>query len=435
MGAAAVTYPPSCTHVHNLRDLQLSLDIGGQGTEGLGVLDVVPHRAARRLSRTVFVSVALGMVALYAAFTAAPLVAEDITGSRTWSGLPGAAAILGTAAGTAGLSAVMSRRGRRPGLVLGWAIGALGAVAAILAIQGATLPLLIAAMVILGIGHGANQLARFAAADPHPVERRGTVLSLVVWAGTVGAVVGPNVLGPTGQLAEGMGMVPLAGGYITAVVAFALATAVTFATLRPDPADLAQVTPRSAGSQERGWDRRTVVAVGALVTAQFVMVLIMTMTPVHIRGHEHDLVTVGGVMSAHFAGMFALAPIAGKAADRFGPLRVALCGLILVIVAGALAAVAPPASVLTLGVALLILGLGWSAAFVASSTLLMRTSVTLQGRADAMGWVFAALASVSSGVLIGSVGYVAMCLIGVTLAGVTAVVVLREVRRPVPART
>lgn len=392
-----------------------------------------PHRAARRLSWTVFVSVALGMVALYAAFTAAPLVAEDITGTRTWSGLPGAAAILGTAAGTAGLSAVMSRRGRRPGLVLGWTVGALGAIAAILAIQRASLPLLIAAMVVLGIGHGANQLARFAAADPHPMERRGTVLSLVVWAGTVGAVVGPNILDPAGPVAEGMGMVPLAGGYITAAVAFALAMAITLISLRPDPADLAKATPGSAGSHDRGWDRRTVVAVAALVTAQFVMILIMTMTPVHIRGHEHGLIVVGGVMSAHFAGMFALAPIAGRAADRFGPLRVALTGLVLVVVAGVLAAAAPPASVLTLGVALLLLGLGWSAAFVASSTLLMRTSVTLQGRADAMGWVFAALASVSSGVLIGSVGYVAMCLMGVTLAAITSVIVLREVRRPVPA--
>jgi MFS family permease len=389
------------------------------------------HRIARRLSWTVFVSVALGMVALYAAFTAAPLVAEDLTGSRTWSGLPGAAAILGTAAGTAGLSVVMSRRGRRPGLVLGWTVGGLGAIAAILAIQSASLPSFIAAMVILGIGHGANQLARFAAADPHPMERRGTILSLVVWAGTVGAVVGPNVLDPTAAIAESMGMAPLAGGYITAAAAFALAMAVTLITLRPDPAELARVTPGSAGSQMRGWDRRTLVAVAALVTAQFVMILIMTMTPVHIRGHEHGLAVVGGVMSAHFAAMFALAPIAGRAADRFGPLQVALAGLILVVVAGVLAAVAPAASVSTLGVALLLLGLGWSAAFVASSTLLMRTSVVLQGRADAMGWVFAALASVSSGVLIASVGYVAMCLIGVTIAAITAVIVLLEVRRPV----
>ena len=389
------------------------------------------HPAARRLSWSVFVSVALGMVALYAAFTAAPLVAEDLTGSRTWSGLPGAAAILGTAAGTAGLSAVMSRRGRRPGLVLGWTVGALGAVAAILAIQSASLPLFITAMVILGIGHGANQLARFAAADPHPMARRGTILSLVVWAGTVGAIVGPNVLEPTGAFAESMGMTSLAGGYITAAVAFALAMAVTLITLRPDPADLARTTPGSAGSQMRGWDRRTLVAVAALVTAQFVMILIMTMTPVHIRGHEHGLAVVGGVMSSHFAGMFALAPIAGRAADRFGALHVALTGLILVVVAGVLAAAAPAASVPALGVALLLLGLGWSAAFVASSTLLTRTSVVLQGRADAMGWVFAAVASVSSGVLIASVGYVAMCLIGVAMAGITAVIVLREVRRPV----
>lgn len=390
---------------------------------------VTAPRTARRLSWTVFVSVAAGMVALYAAFTASPLVAEDITGNRTWSGLPGAAAILGTAVGTASLGALMSRRGRRPGLVAGWTVGALGGGAALLATAAGSLPLLILAMLVLGVGHGANQLARFAAADAHPADRRGTVLSFVVWAGTIGAVVGPNLLDPTGPVAERFGMVPLSGGYLTAVVAFGFATAVTWVALRPDPASMTTAAPAArAGGTGARLERRTFVAIAALVTAQFVMVLIMTMTPVHIRGHEHGLAAVGGVMSAHFAGMFALAPVAGTASDRFGPLRVALAGLTLVVGAGALAAIAPTDSVATLGVALIVLGLGWSAAFVASSTLLARTSVTLQGRADALGWAFAALASVGSGLLIATVGYTAMCLIGVAIASVTGAMVLREVR-------
>ncbi len=90
-------------------------------------------RTARRLSSTVFVGVALGMVALYAAFTAAPLVAEDLTGSRTWSGLPGAAAIAGTSTGTALLAALMAARGRRPGLAAGWVSGVAGALLALVA--------------------------------------------------------------------------------------------------------------------------------------------------------------------------------------------------------------------------------------------------------------------------------------------------------------
>jgi len=156
------------------------------------------------------------------------------------------------------------------------------------------------------------------------------------------------------------------------------------------------------------------------------------MTPVHIRGHEHGLAAVGGVMSAHFAGMFALSPIAGKASDRFGGLPVALVGLALVAVAGVVAAVAPTTSVATLSVALLLLGLGWSAAFVASSSLLASAGALVQGRADSIGWAFAAIASIGSGILIATVGYATMCFVGAAIAAVAALRVLMELRRAAP---
>ena len=387
---------------------------------------------ARRLTVTVFVSVAFGMVALYAAFTAAPLVAEDLTGTRTWSGVPGAAAIAGTSAGTALLSALMARRGRRPGLAAGWASGTAGAVLALVGIAAGSFVLFVLAMLVLGIGHGANQLARFAAADPHPMRRRGTVLSLVVWAGTIGAVVGPNLLDPTGSVADRLGMTSLAGGYLAAAVAFGLPALIVGVALRPDPAVLAVDGDGGRTSANGGWNREVLVAVAALVAAQFVMLLVMTMTPVHIRGHEHGLAAVGGVMSVHFAGMFALSPVAGKASDRFGGLRVALVGLVLVAVAGILAAVAPTSSVTVLTVALLLLGLGWSAAFVASSSLLASTGSLVQGRADAIGWAFAATASIGSGILIASVGYATMCLVGAAIAAAAALRVLTELRRASP---
>lgn len=396
----------------------------------LGVLlSTMANGSVRRLTWTVFASVAFGMVALYAAFTAAPLVAEDITGSRTWSGLPGAAAILGTGIGAAILSGMMSQRGRRPGLVAGWSVGGLGALVALVATQVGSVILLVAGMLVVGVGHGANQLARFAACDPHPESRRGTVLSLVVWAGTIGAVLGPNLLGPMGSAATGSGLLPLTGGFLTAAAAFAVAASITGMVLRPDPATLAGTSQPSSGSRADGWGRETVVAVAALVAAQFVMLLIMTMTPVHIRGHGHGLVAVGVVMSVHFAGMFALAPVAGKASDRFGGLTVALAGLLFVASSGILAAVAPTTSVAVLAIALLLLGLGWSAAFVASSALLATKGVEVQGRADAVGWVFAALASVVSGMLIASLGYGLLCLVGVAISGLAAAIVFGELRR------
>lgn len=383
------------------------------------------------------------MTGFYAALTVAPLIAEDLTGARTWSGLPGAAVILGTACGTVLLSELMRHRGRRPGLSVGWMAGAAGAGAATAAVARGTFPLFVVALLVIGLGHGATQLARFAAADAHPVHRKGRVLSLVVWGGTIGAVAGPAVLDPAARLARSMGLDDLSGGLLVAGVTFLTAGALCAWLMRPDPGPVTtdeqaaaldpspgprDPTAPHVGTGARSMDRTTVVAVAALVTAQFVMLLLMTSTPVYVRGHDHGLAGVGLVISLHVFGMFGLAPVAGWACDRFGPLRAALTGLLLAALSGVGAAVAPPADLVGVSLALFGLGLGWSAAFVASSSLLARTDVRLQGRADGLGWAFAAVASLLSGLLLSALGYTLLALIGAALALVMAVVVLWAVR-------
>lgn len=396
-----------------------------------------------RLLMSAFLGVVLGMTGYYAAFTVAPLIAEDLTGSRTWSGLPGAAVILGTACGAVLLSEVMQRHGRRPGLTLGWLAGTAGALLAVVATVTSRFLLLVTAMLVLGLGHGANQLARFAAADTRPRHRQGRVLSLVVWAGTIGAVAGPVVLEPAAAVATLLGLDPLVGGLLVAAGVFAVAGCVCAAAMRPDPQRFA--TPEHAGSPVAGrvgrggaprLDRQTVTAVFALVTTQFVMLLVMTVTPVHVRGHAHGLSGVGVVIGLHVFGMFGLAPVAGWASDRFGALRVALVGLVLVAASATGAALAPPLNLTAVSASLFGLGLGWSAAFVASSTLLARCGARVQGRADALGWGFAAIASLTSGLLLATLGYSALATAGAALAlvaaGVVAVTMRRESSRATP---
>ena len=98
--------------------------------------------------------------------------------------------------------------------------------------------------------------------------------------------------------------------------------------LRPDPYELADRRPLDATADApttagaRSWPilrRPTVLAACvALIVGQFVMVLIMTMTPLHMTEHGHDLAAVGIVLSGHTFGMFALSPISGRLTDRFG---------------------------------------------------------------------------------------------------------------------
>ena len=398
----------------------------------------------KRSTRSLFLTVALGTTALYAAFTAAPLVARDLTGSTSWSGVPGAAAVLGAGLGAGAISRLMVARGRRPGLVLGYGIAAVGAAITALSFEAGLFVPLLLGMLMIGIGHGASQLSRFIAADLQPPQRRASALAFIVWASTVGAAAGPALLQPTRSVAEALGLPGLAGGFVIALVTYIGATVLSALLLRPDPRELAykdtleEITSSSADTGSAWQLPRVRMALVIMLASQFSMVLIMTMTPLHIRSSGHDLTAIGIVMSSHFVGMFALAPVAGRAVDRFGAIPIAFGGLATLVVAAALALAAPVSSHLVLALSLFLLGLGWSFAFVAGSGLLAggldyETRVRMQGNVDTLQWSVGALASLSSGLLLDALSYNALCLIGASIVGLSAIAVARQRPRAVVA--
>jgi len=376
----------------------------------------------------VFGGVGLGATALYAASTVAPLVAVDITGSRGLSGLPVAFSITGTATGALILSRIMAAHGRRPGLVTGFAIGAAGAVLAILAAARGSFPLLLAAMFVIGCGNSATQLARYAAADAHPSARRTRVIGWIVWAATIGAVAGPT-LGTSA--ASRIAAPSLSAAFLVTATAFLLGAVGIGILLRPDPSTLRDpaddVAPGVGGVGDDAVDRAVLRrALVGLVASQCVMVLIMVMSPVHLRQHGGALPAVGMMMSSHTLGMFAFTPLTGYLAHRFGNTRVLNVGLALLITAGIAAALAPPGNALALAAALFLLGLGWSCGFVAASGLLAHGAVPaerarLQGRADTLVFGGAALTSLSSGAILSVVGYAGLSLIGSAIAAAALV--------------
>lgn len=390
-----------------------------------------PAMTARRLTRTILVGVALGSTSLFAAFTASVLVATDLGASRAWAGVPGAASILGTAFGAAFLARLMAIRGRRAGLVLGWTIGLIGSLVAVLVVTSESFVGLIIAMTIIGIGHASNQLSRFAAADMHPGSRRATIVGFAVWAGTVGAVVGPSALGPGEAVARAVGLSPTTSGFLVATLFFAGALACGL-RLHPDPSSLSEeeievdFAPLSLSERWRLTQVR--IAVIVLLTSQLAMTAIMTMTPLHIREHGHGVGVVGLVMSAHFVGMFAFAPLVGAVVARFGSARVAVAGLSVLIVAALAAAIAPEETPIWISGSLFLLGLGWCLGFIAGSALLTgglaySERVRLQGSIDALTWTASALASLTSGILFATFGYVTLALVGaIAVVGPLAIV-------------
>jgi predicted MFS family arabinose efflux permease len=296
--------------------------------------------------------------------------------------------------------------------------------------------LLLLGMTLIGFGNSAGQLSRYAAADLYPPARRASAISFVVWSATVGAVVGPNLVGWAGDLGQQVGLPAMAGPYLIPVVFVGGAALIAFAMLRPDPYALADTSAEPEASQTGATSLEQIlrrphvpVAIAALICGQVVMVLIMTMTPLHMTDHGHSLADVGLVISAHTFGMFALSPISGRLTDRFGSPPIVFLGLAVLCSSAVLFAIAPGDGGLLLLLALFMLGYGWNLGFVAGSALLthglgLAERTRLQGLTDALIWGSAAAASLGSGVVVAAAGFTALGIVGAAVVVVPAWLVI-----------
>jgi len=379
-----------------------------------------------RLIWTLFAGNGFSSTAFIGVVTVSSLIAEQVTGSASLSGLPNAVGTIGTAAGAATLSALSFRIGRRKTFSLGFAIAVVGAILAATSVGVGSLAVLLVASAVIGFGRSVSQLARFAAGDLREKEHRASAISLIVWASTIGAVAGPLLLGPTSDLASRAGFDPLIGPIAVGVIGFSIASVLMFIRLRPEPLTLT-IAPESEHPGEASPLREifsipTVqLAMVALVTSQFVMVLIMTMTPIHIRNHGGSLGTIGVVMMAHTLGMFAIAPLTGKLVDRYGPRKIIMLAVATLLVSSLVAAGAPTASTAVLVVGLFVLGVGWNFGFVAASTELqiglpIADRLKIQGIADSITWISGGFGAAVSGVILGASSYVVLAAIGVVFS-------------------
>nr|WP_202539854.1 MFS transporter [Streptomyces sp. SID4937] len=399
----------------------------------------------RRTSAVLVVSQILGGLGVAIGIALAPMLATEVTGSEALSGLAPTASVAGTALLSLPLAALMTSRGRRPGLVLAYLIGALGGALVVLGTVARSFPLLLLGMAAFGAGSSANLQARFAAADLVGPERRGRAISTVVWATTIGSVVGPNIAAPAGRLFRGSPVPETAGPYLWSAVAFLLAGVIVAVLLRPDPLLTARaLAPQSAHSGRKRSLRTGVAAVrespmaklalGTVTVSHTAMVSIMVMTPVHLGGHGAGLQLIGLVISGHIAGMYAFSPVMGWLADRFGRLSVIGLAVGLLSCAALLAGTAGPRHGQT-ALGLFVLGLGWSAGMIAGSALLTDSvpqdaRAAVQGLSDLTMNAAAGIGGATAGVIVAQWGYGPLNAIGAALLLPVAALALRRSMKP-----
>jgi len=383
-------------------------------------------RIARRITVTLFATQSLVSAAFVASGTVGVIVAAQLSGNLAWAGVPSSVTQLGTACAALAVAATTDRIGRRWGLALGLAVGVLGTGLAVGAIVAGAFSLFLGGSVLLGVASAAIRLARFAAAEVHPPESRGRAISNVVIGGSVGSVVGPLLIGPSGRWAQQAGLNELAGPYLAALVILALASLVIFIWLRPDPRDvgrrIAEYHPetvvRQGPTRSVSQILRTpaaVVAVSAMVFSQVVMAMLTGVVSLYMKNHQHALTDISVVVSAHVFGMFAFSMVAGRLTDRWGRGPVILSGTATLVLACALAPLSP--DVLPLSIALFLLGVGWNFCYVGGSTLLSdqlssKERAKTQGANDFLIGLATAAASFGSGLMFAGTGYAAMGIMG-----------------------
>jgi MFS family permease len=334
---------------------------------------------------------AVGAIGLAAGGSAGALLAEEITGSTTWAGVPLGVLVVGSAAGALLISRRAHHAGRGAGLVLGYGIGAAGAVMVVAAAEIDELALLLAGSAALGAANAAIFLTRYAAADLGGDSGRGRALGVVFFATALGAVASPNLLGPSGDLAEWLGLARLSGLYLVAFVAFG-AAGLVLATLprRALPIGSERVSRRELRTG-LGGARFPLLVLGV---SNLVMVAVMAIAPVHLVAHGHGLDIVGVVVGVHVLCMFAPSPFTGWLADRAGSMSVAALGAALLVSAGASGAVLDLSGGWAMTAMLALLGLGWNAGVVGGSTMLAASvPAALRPQTEAIGEVAMGLAA------------------------------------------
>jgi MFS family permease len=350
------------------------------------------------------------------------LLALELSGTTAWAGAAATFSTLGAAAWAIPLARRAYARGRRVALATGAAIAITGASLIITATALNFFPLLLVALFLLGAGSATGLQARFAATDLPANKSTARDLSIVVWATTVGAVVGPNLFGPGEVLGAWLGLPEMTGPFFITILSQITATCIFWFGLRPDPLLTAQklgdakaAKPKlSIGTAIQTLREHPVAAyaVATIALSHMVMVSVMSMTPAHLEQHGATLAVVGFTISVHIGGMYAFSPIFGWLADKFGKIKTVLLGQTIYIAALLFAGIGMENEQSVL-LGLFLIGLGWSASTVSASALLSTSlpkeqKTNVQGMSDSLMNLSGALGGAVAGSIMGALMFVGL---------------------------
>ncbi|MBT2624164.1 MFS transporter [Bacillus sp. ISL-32] len=385
----------------------------------------------KKTLRIIILSQIFGGAGLAAGITVGALIAQDMLGTEGATGIPTALFTLGSAGAALLVGRFSQRFGRRAGLGLGFIAGGIGAIGVIAATLFDSVALLFASLLIYGSGTATNLQARYAGTDLATPKQRATAVSLAMVSTTFGAVAGPNLVGVMGQFAKSIGVPYLSGPFILAAAAFIFAGLTLLIFLRPDPLVVATAITNAQQKEDKmdGESKSEIlmnqrgILVGAtiMIVTQFVMVAIMTMTPIHMQHHGHGLREVGLVIGLHVGAMYLPSLVTGLLVDKIGRIAMAVASGITLLASGLLATLSPADSMALITTALILLGVGWNFGLISGTALIVDSThesirAKIQGSVDVLFALSGASGGMLSGIVVAHSGYAVLSLSGAILS-------------------
>lgn len=384
--------------------------------------------------------------------TLAPIIVVQMLGSAALSGL--GTSILGVSRLIIAYPVgwLTDRYGRKAGLQLGLALTLVGTLVIGAAMLLGSFPLVVLGLVVFGLGVGAGQQLRLAAADMFVPARRGEGLGYVLTGSLIGAVAAPILIWGGELIAGASGQDRLATVWFLLPIII-VPSMVLVLLVRPDPKTIAQNLERYYPGYVAHESERPAVAEGGglgvwlrhfpLATAfanSFAalgtMSMMMAMTALALDHHGYGLSLISVSVSLHVVGMFGFSIPFGRLSDRFGRRNVMLIGNVVIAVGSIFVGTSADYLLITIGTFLV--GVGWSCVNVASSALITEVvGPTERGRAiglsDTISQSSTILLPLAGGPLVAWAGLPILAVVSIAvLAG--PVIMLARLREPSPGR-
>ncbi|HDP5871169.1 TPA: MFS transporter [Staphylococcus aureus] len=354
---------------------------------------------------------------LSAGISVGAILAKQIIGDESLSGLPSMLFTLGSAYFAYLIGNISGNYGRRIGLSIGFLMGSLGSIGIIFAYKINSIFLIMVSLFLYGAGAAANLLSRYAGTDLAPYNKKATSISISMVFTTVGVLAGPFILKFINNPLLHMGIKEELSTFILASLGYLISFLIIFIFMRPDPLLLSIMNNKDSKLKvdkhvliNNNLKRNICMSAIVMILVQVIMISIMTMTPLHMKGHHHSLYSINLVIGIHIASMFLPSLFTGQIIDKFGTKIMIIFSSLIFILSTVIAIIAPGDSFIMLLISLSLLGLAWNIGFISGTTMLVKNTsglnrAKIQGNIDIFIAFAGALASGASGYFVFMIGF------------------------------